>query len=221
MLTFEQAGQAYAPLRQQWEAGALTAEQFQTAVAQLRVTDAAGAVWQMDAMTGQWLCWDGAQWVAPGAQPVTPPPPQPMPQPQALPAKSPWAQRVWDFISVSGSAILSAVWYWYTGLDNYAGADKRTCIAMLVIPIALIVFRGPIDRALLPLARFKRNIPRMVLLGAGMATPVLVANFVYQTGSTEYGYMFKTYVFSTLISYVILRQQGPAATPAYRAAGQI
>lgn len=228
-MTFEQAAQTYAAWRQQLDAGAISPEQFQQAIAQLRVTDEAGVIWQMDAATGAWLRWDGQQWVAAqamaeAAPPIPVPAPPVAPAPLALgaaPVRQPWAQRIWDVISVAGSAALSAFWYWYTSLDTYAGGDKRTCIAMLVIPISLIIFRGPIDKALAPLAKFKRNIPRMVLLGVGMATPVLVANFFYQAGSTEYGFMFRTYVFSTLLSYVILRQPGAAAAPAYRAPGAI
>lgn len=228
-MTFEQAAQTYAAWRQQLDAGAISPEQFQQAIAQLRVTDEAGVIWQMDAATGAWLRWDGQQWVAAqamteAAPPIPVPAPPVAPAPLALgaaPVRQPWAQRIWDVISVAGSAALSAFWYWYTSLDTYAGGDNRTCIAMLVIPISLIIFRGPIDKALAPLANFKRNIPRMVLLGVGMATPVLVANFFYQAGSTEYGFMFRTYVFSTLLSYVILRQPGAAAAPAYRAPGAI
>jgi hypothetical protein len=231
-MTFEQAAQTYAAWRQQLDAGAMPPDQFQQAVAQLRVVDEAGVIWQMDAATGAWLRWDGQQWVAAqaaaAASPPIPPPVQPaQPATQAplaagaVPARQPWAQRIWDVIGVAGSAALSAFWYWYTSMDTYAGADKRTCIAMLVIPISLIIFRGPIDKALAPLTTFKRNIPRMVLLGVGMATPVLVANFFYQAGSMEYGYMFRTYVFSTLLSYIILRQPGAAAAPAYRAPGAI
>lgn len=232
-MTFEQAAQAYAAWRQQLDAGAIPLEQFHQAVAQLRVVDEAGVNWQMDPGTGAWLRWDGQQWVAAqaavAAAPPIPPPAQPMQAAAAAPfasaatapARQPWAQRIWDVISVAGSAALSAFWYWYTSLDTYAGADKETCIAMLVIPISLVLFRGPIDKALAPLSKFKRNIPRMVLLGVGMATPVLVANFFYQAGSTEYGFMFRTYVFSTLLSYIILRQPGAAAAPAYRAPGSI
>jgi hypothetical protein len=210
-MTFEQAAQAYAAWRQQYDAGAISAEQFQHAIAQIRVTGDDGAPWQMDPATGAWLRWDGAQWITPGpAAPVTPPPAS-TPGAPALPEKQPWAQRIWDIVSIAGSAALAGVWYWYTSQDKWAGPDIRTCIAMLVIPICLIAFRKPIDRLLHPLTAFKSKLPRMVLLGVGLATPVLVSNFFYHAGSAEYGYMFRTYLFSTLLSYAVLRQ--PAAVP--------
>lgn len=212
-MTFDEANQAYAAWRAQFDAGAVTPEQFHQAVGQLRVADAAGVTWQIDPSYGGWLRWDGQQWIpAQTAQPAAPPDAAA----DAQPARSPWEQRIWDFVSIAGSAALAAIWYWYTSLDAYTGADKRTCIAMLVIPIGLIALRKPIDRALLPLARFKQNIPRMVLLGVGLATPLLVSNFFYHAGSTEYGYMFRTYVFSTLLSYVVLRQP---ASPSPRPGG--
>lgn len=195
-MTFEDAAQRYAQLRQQRDYGQLPDAQFRQMVAQLMVVDAQGAYWQPDPDTGQWLTYNGAAWVAPGAAA----PPAAAPQEQ----KSSWGQTVWDILSVVGSVALSAVWYWYSGMAETA-PDRKTCIAMIVIPIALIVLRKPIDAALRPLEPFRSKIPPMVLAGCGVAIPFLVANYLYSRGESQFPFMFKSYVYSTLLSYIVLR----------------
>jgi hypothetical protein len=202
-MTFEEAAQRYAVLRQQRDAGQLSDPQFRQMVAQLSVADPQGAYWQLDPDSGQWLTYNGSAWVTPGAAPA-PQYAQPYPQPQPEQKKSSWGQIVWDVISVAGSAVMSAVWYWYSGMAETA-PDKKTCIAMIVIPIALIVFRKPLDAALRPLEPFRSKIPPMVLAGCGVAIPFLVANYLYSRGESQFPFMFKAYVYSTILSYIVLR----------------
>ncbi|MBI4890297.1 MAG: hypothetical protein HY821_06705 [Acidobacteria bacterium] len=79
-MTFEEAGARYGQLRAQWQTGMLPAEQFQQMVSQLGVQDAQGQWWQMEPSSGQWMMWNGAQWVqAAQAQPAAPPPPPAQP----------------------------------------------------------------------------------------------------------------------------------------------
>ncbi len=81
-MTFEEAGARYMQLRGQWQAGLLAPEQFQEMVAQLGVQDALGQWWQMEPGSGQWMMWNGAQWVnaaQPRQAPAPPPPPAPAP----------------------------------------------------------------------------------------------------------------------------------------------
>jgi hypothetical protein len=208
-MTFEEAAQSYAVLRQQRDLGQLPDFQFRQTVAQLTVTDAQGGYWQLEPDSGQWLTYNGSAWVAPGAPPAQPAPvqqayAQPYPQPQPVEQKSSWGQIVWDVISVAGSAAMSAVWYWYSGMAETA-PDKKTCIAMLVLPLALIVLRKPLDAALRPLEPFRSKIPPMVLAGCGVAIPFLVANYLYSRGESQFPFMFKAYVYSTILSYIVLR----------------
>ena len=81
-MTFDEAARHYSAWRQQLDAGAISPEQFQQAMAQMQVTDETGTVWRMDPATGAWLRWDGQQWVHP--KQAQPPPPI-----AAAPAKSP------------------------------------------------------------------------------------------------------------------------------------
>jgi hypothetical protein len=85
-MTFDEAGLQYGQLRQAWQAGQITAEHFQGAVAQLRVIGPDGQWWALDAASGQWLVWNGSAW-----RPFQAPAPPAYPPPLAAP---PAAQRV-------------------------------------------------------------------------------------------------------------------------------
>ena len=203
-MTFEEAGQQYAALRQQRDAGMLADAVFRQMVAQLLVVDPEGSYWQLDADSGQWLTYRNNAWVAAGAaQPgATGRAPAAKTQP-AAPATG-WGQRAWDIISVGGSAVMSAFWYWYSGMAE-TKPDYKTCIAMVVLPLALVIFRKRLDRLLLPLEPIRSKIPRPVLAGCGVAIPFLVANSLYSSGVTQFPFMFRTYVYSTLLSFIVLR----------------
>ncbi|MBE0656072.1 MAG: hypothetical protein IH602_00195 [Bryobacteraceae bacterium] len=142
---------------------------------------------------------------------------------QDQPQKTPWSQRIWDILSVAGSSAMAGAWYWYSSLDPYVKPDYKTCAAMVLLPILLIVFREKIDGWLQPLQPFREKMPRMVMLGAGAATPLLVSNFLYASGSSNYPYMLRTYLISTIVSYVILRQppRGAGGLSTSRIGGQI
>jgi len=118
-------------------------------------------------------------------------------------APSGWGRILWDIITVAGCAAMAGAWYWYSGMAETA-PDKKSCIAMVALPLALILSRPLTDRLLIKLQPFVARIPRMVLLGVGLAVPFLVASQLYGR-YTEFEYMFKTIVISTLLSYVIFR----------------
>ena len=215
-MTFEEAGQQFAVLRQQRSLGQLTDAQYRQAVDQLMVVDGQGAYWRMDADNGQWMTYNGTFWVTQGAG-MAAAPMAPMaaaaPTAGAVPGygaaqpvaqKSSWGQMAWDVLSVAGSAAMSAAWYWYSGMAD-TKADVKTCVTMLVLPILLIVFRKPLDSLLRPLDQFRSKIPPMVLAGVGAAVPFLVANYLYSHGESQFPFMFKTYLYSTLLSYIVLR----------------
>lgn len=76
-MDFKEAESKYFELKGRLEAGALTPEEFQTEVGQLRVQDEQGRYWAIDAVTGGWLFHDGANWVPAqppaGVSPLVPP----------------------------------------------------------------------------------------------------------------------------------------------------
>jgi hypothetical protein len=117
---------------------------------------------------------------------------------------SQWGQRIWDIITMSGCGTLSGAWYWYSGMAE-TQPDYKTCTAIVVLPLLLIVFRKAIDRLLMPIQKIRTRIPPLVRLGIGLAMPFLVSNYLYAKGFTQFDFMFKTLVISTLSSYVIMR----------------
>lgn len=216
-MNFDEAQHAFEARKRQLDSGQITIEQFYAAVAEIRVTDSAGQIWTPDPASGAWLRWNGSSWEA-AAAPARPPS-QPQVQAAQPPPKPAWSQRIWDVLSIAGGAVMSAAWYWYSSLDAYVTPDYRTCAAMVIMPILLVVFRTRIDGWLRPLEPIRRQIPRMVLLGVGVATPLVIANLLYASGSSNYPYIFKTYLLSTIISYVILRQP-PRRMPSGFGAGR-
>ena len=197
-MTFEEAGQHYAVLRQQRDAGQLPDAQFRAAVAQLVAADTSGNYWQLDADTAQWVPYS-----APGAAYA----------PAATPAPAPKRglnQSTWDVISVVGNAVLSAGWYLYSGMAE-TKPDYWTCGAMLVLPISFIVFRKPLDIFLRSIQPIRSKIPSMVLAGCCVAVPYLISNYLYAGGLSQFPFMFCSYVLSTLASFVLMRQPSGGA----------
>jgi hypothetical protein len=85
-MDFKEAESKYFELKGRLDAGALTAEDFRAAIAELRVQDSEGRHWAVEGQSGGWLMYDGTRWVPsqpPGG--VTPPPPPA--QAAARPAK--------------------------------------------------------------------------------------------------------------------------------------
>jgi hypothetical protein len=83
-MDFTEAESKYFELRGRLESGALTPEQFQAQVGQLRVQDEQGRYWAIDARSGAWLLYDGANWVPSqppaGVSPAASPAPPPVPR---------------------------------------------------------------------------------------------------------------------------------------------
>jgi hypothetical protein len=80
-MDFKEAESKYFELKGRLDAGALTPAQFASEVANIRVQDDQGRYWALDASTGGWLQYDGAEWVPArtpgGAPPAARPPARP------------------------------------------------------------------------------------------------------------------------------------------------
>jgi len=197
-MTFEEAAQQYAFLRQQRDAGQLPEEHFRAAVAQLVVCDQAGSYWMLDPYSAQWL---------PYAAPAPPVAPEPEPSKRGL------SQQTWDIISVVGNAALSAGWFLYSGMAE-TKPDYLTCGAMLVLPISFVVLRKPIDSMLRSIQPFRSKIPPMVLAGCCVAVPYLISNYLFAFGVRQFPFMFCSYVLSTVASVILMRQPSGGSSSA-------
>ena len=219
-MTFEEASQRYVALRQQRDTGQLPDAPFRQLVAQLLVADAQGAYWMLDAETAQWIPY----------QPPVPYPPAAAPTPYvaspayppsayAAPVQQPgrgFSQGKWDVISLVGNALLAAGWYLYSGMAE-TKPDYLTCGSMLVLPILLIVLRKPLDGVLQAIQPIRSKIPSMVLAGCCVAVPYLISNYLYTFGVRQFSFMFGSYVLSTIVSFLLMRQ--PSGRPANQPLG--
>lgn len=70
-MNFEQARAEYERLRQGYETRAIGPEEYTRRIQQLQVRDEQGAYWAIDGATGNWLRYDGSNWV-PGQPPGQP-----------------------------------------------------------------------------------------------------------------------------------------------------
>jgi hypothetical protein len=95
-MDFQQAQAGFQWLDSQFRAGAISLQQYQSGLNELRVTDPWGRLWMMQERTGLWHVYNNGTWVA--AQPPIQPaaaPPQPAPaQPAARPAPAPYVAPV-------------------------------------------------------------------------------------------------------------------------------
>ncbi len=68
-MSFEEALAEYGRLRQAYNSGQLSPQDFAQRVQQLQVRDTGGNYWAIDGTTGGWLRYDGSSWV-PGQPPI-------------------------------------------------------------------------------------------------------------------------------------------------------
>ncbi len=91
------------------------------------------------------------------------------------------------------------------------GLDLVTPLLMTGIPFLLVWFRRPVDRLLEPLQVVRQHVPRLVLVGMGLATPFVVAFLLYYVvGLSMYPLLRANVVVGVLASYVILRTPQPS-----------
>jgi len=232
-MSFQQAMQRYSELCTQYHAQQLNDEQFCAAVNQLRVQDNRGDWWQLS-YQGHWLRWNGVEWISanpPNAEEGLQLNADTMRQaagyaysaygaaqsmasgntPAALRTVAgvlrPLAgksERWWSIVSILGGGAAGGIWYWYSKLDNLP--DSTTALTMLAVPVVLSVLRRPIDRLLAPLLPIRRKIPRLLLVGIGVAAPYFTAVFLYDSiRLTNYPYIRWTVFLGPLLSYMIIR----------------
>lgn len=114
-------------------------------------------------------------------------------------------QKWWNFLSVLGGIIGAIIWSLYSSIRE--GFDAPTALLMIAIPIALVCFRGSIDKLLIPLQDIRRRVPRMVLIGMGIAVPYLTAYILYDVFRiNQYPLMHWNLFVGTMLSYAIVRE---------------
>lgn len=232
-MSFEQAMQRYQELCRQYHGQQINEAHFQDAVNQLRVQDSGQNWWQLS-YQGQWLRWNGTDWV-----PDNPPQSGGQLRPETVRQAAGYAQtaygaaqsmaggnpaavltrlarllrpfagkseRWWSIISILGGGVGGTLWYWYSTLDKNAKPDLHTAVIMLLVPVVLAVFRRPVDRLLAPLVPLRQKLPRLLIVGIGIAVPYFVAVFLYDNMQLrEYRYIRWTVFLGPLLSYLVIR----------------
>lgn len=119
----------------------------------------------------------------------------------------PLAQRPqswWDLLSIIGGIAGAVAWFVYGGIGE--GIDVISTGLMLVIPVFLVWFRADIDLALMPLQPTRKKVPRLLLVGIGIASPFLTAWILYNIfGINQYMLMYTNLIVGTLAAYAITR----------------
>ena len=92
------------------------------------------------------------------------------------------------------------------------GLDWITPVLMTAMPMAFVLLRKELDQALMPFQAFKRHIPKLVLLGIGIALPFLTAWVMYRLlGISQYPLLRMNTVVGLVLSYCVVRT--PQAWP--------
>ncbi|MDD1684956.1 MAG: hypothetical protein LUQ19_03585, partial [Methanoregula sp.] len=120
-------------------------------------------------------------------------------------------QRWWDLLCILGGIAAAVIWFIYGGLRE--GFDWLSSLLMIAIPVILVWFRPNIDQMLMPLQPTRKKIPRILLIGLGIAIPFLTAWVLYNViHITQYSLMHANLVIGTLAAYVITRNPAVPAT---------
>jgi len=201
--------------------GQITAAQYTAAINALRVTDSSGRWWQPNPQGEGWLVWDGKVWQqgspgVPGIRSSLTVQTQNSPQKTQLMSvdefkkisrEVPLAQRPqkwWDLLSILGGVAAAVIWFLYGGLRE--GFDSISAILMIAMPVALVLLRSNFDDILVSLQPQRKKVPRVLLIGLGLAAPFLTAWILYNVFNiSQYPLMQANIIFGTLVSYVIVR----------------
>ena len=116
------------------------------------------------------------------------------------------SQKWWNFVSILGGGVGGGLWYWYSSMDKQARPDLITSLIMLAVPVVVVLLRKPIDGVLVALDPIRRKIPRLVIVGIGVAAPYLTATFLYDSVRIqEYPFIRWSVFLGPLLSYLIIR----------------
>ena len=81
------------------------------------------------------------------------------------------------FVVIGGRRHWRGAVVWLVG---YGCEGSRDAFYIMAIPVIIVFLRKPLDALLTPLQKIKQHIPRLLLIGAGLAAPYLVADFIYK-----------------------------------------
>lgn len=90
---------------------------------------------------------------------------------------------------------------------NYReGLDWITPVLMTALPMGFVFLRRELDQLLQPFQAIKQHIPKLVLLGIGIALPFLTAWFMYRLlGISQYPLLRINTVVGLVLSYLVVR----------------
>lgn len=161
----------------QYRRGELSQQAFVQAVQEMQAQDAAGNWWMMDPGMGNFLKYDGVNWV-PAPAPISIPSKQ---APQSRAQQTPVKQKGRGcFLSSPIMATLYAVfaafvWMYYANFTSSAESSYRdwyTPFLMAGLPILLRLVRNPLNKLLRPLDGLYRIVPRVMRIGMAFGLPL-------------------------------------------------
>lgn len=134
-MTFAEVDNQYNSLRQQWQAGTLTAEAFDEALKGMMIQDEQGRWWAKARDTGQWNFYDSASqaWV-----PATPPSTAPQPS-TPPPAAAPMASAQQAYTPAPAPQSYGAAPYGASQPELSSGLKVVFYILSFLVPIVGIV----------------------------------------------------------------------------------
>lgn len=101
----------------------------------------------------------------------------------------------------------AAVWFAYTSLSpSSEGKDFTTPLIIAGVPLLLRLLQKPLDKILSPLYKILGAIPRPLLLGAAVATPLLLGGVFTDSYGAGFQSLQRSAAFSVIIGYILSRR---------------
>lgn len=208
---YDQMVQRFRQLQASYQLRQISYDQFLSEVGKLRFQDRLGFWWAIDPQTGNFLRFDGRQWVA-----VSPPPSYPPAGPirskqftrsgglQALFAASP-------ILALIPAVACGGLWFFYTFLgifkgEGLRGVDFITPAIIIGVPVILWLFRKSIDTLLKPLDALIQPIPTPLRYGIVIGLPVILGCSCSLIQSSGYASLNFTVLVSTLAAAILTRK---------------
>jgi len=189
---FNQFQQRYQQLHAKREAGQVSQQQFMAEVQKLRWQDGSRVWWKINP-EGDFLRFEGQQWVP--AQP-----PQIIPNPPPVPANAPAAsprpiqappktsttksgfssKKFTPILAIVPSLVCGGAWFLYTFMGVFTsgsiwGIDCLTPLIVVGLPLLFWLFKKPLDKLFLPLKPGIQRVPKPLRLGIALAVPLLLS----------------------------------------------
>jgi fatty acid desaturase len=196
----EQMRRQYTRLRDQYQAGRLSSQQFRAEVDRLRVQDERGYWWTVDADRGGLLFYNGREWMPASRSRSL--------RERGAGSQMPARRRRAVLLAVLLPLATAGVWFVWSALHlrSEGNLDCLTPLIMAGVPIALLFYEKPLERFLAPLQSYRDRLAKPVRMGMAFALPIVVSLLFTSTSYSGFGAIRISLIVSMLGVFALLHE---------------